>query len=257
MKTFVINLKRSTDRRARITKVLGDVNVEFEFFDAIEASTPNFKYSERGAPKQTKLRFGYQLLESELACFASHLCLWEKSVELNETILVLEDSCELTPAFLQFYDSFKEIASEFQFIKLCSLFPKKFTLSKQLTDSNSIVRYKKRTCGTQCYLLTPQAAQQLIKGATVFLEPVDHYIEKSWRHGISVYSFKPNIVERQNIVSTIGSSRKNKKGLLLWQKAIIESFRAYERIRAKIGNFTFKINSQQKQVSHNEYNKKY
>jgi len=246
MKTIVISLTRSTERRKQIKKQLDDANIQFEFFDAIDASMPNFKYSQRRAPKQTKLRFGYQLLESEIACFASHFCVWEKCVELNETILIFEDNCELTPDFIQLYASLKDIASEFQFVKLCSLFPKKFNFSKQISESNNIVHYKRRTCGTQSYLLTPQAAKQLIKGTTIFLEPVDHYIEKSWRHGISVYSFKPNIVERKKIMSTIGSLRKNKNGLHLWQKAFIESFRTYEIIRAKIENITFKINNQRK-----------
>lgn len=69
MKTIVISLLRSAERRRQIKKQLDDANIEFEFFDAIDASMPNFKYSERRAPEQTKLRFGYQLLESEIACF--------------------------------------------------------------------------------------------------------------------------------------------------------------------------------------------
>ena len=241
MKAFVISLVRSTERRRKIKKQLDNAGIVFEFFDAIDSSTSDFKYSERRAPKQTKLRFGYQLLESELACFASHLCLWGKCVELNEPILIFEDSFQLNTSFIELYSSFNELVKKYPLIKLCSLFPKKFTTLENINEAISIVSYKRRTCGTQSYLLTPHAANKLMQGAMPFLEPVDHYIEKSWRHGVSVCSFKPNIVERSDIVSTIGSSRKNKKGVQFWHKIIIESFRTYERTRAKFENLTFII----------------
>jgi glycosyl transferase family 25 len=240
MKNFVISLKRSTDRRARITKILGDANLEFEFFDAIDASSPNFKYSERRVPKQTRLRFGYQLIESELACFASHFSLWEKCIALNEPILILEDSCDLTPLFSDRQELFEELVNKYHFIKLFSMFKKKHIPIEKINSTSEIVYYRERTCGIQSYLISPYAAKQFIKNAGKFIDPVDNYMEKPWRHGISTYSFKPDLATRAKIESTIGSNRKMKAKLPIQRKAIVELFRAYEEVRYKIANFTIK-----------------
>lgn len=99
MKVFVINLKRSVDRRVRMENALNKANIPFEFIEAIDSSTPNFLYSERSNNALTRKRFGYRLVENEIACFSSHHLAWEKCLEVNEPILVLEDNCDLLPEF--------------------------------------------------------------------------------------------------------------------------------------------------------------
>lgn len=237
MKTFVISLKRSKDRRLSIQKLLDEAGIDFEFFDAIDAAQPNFKYSERRAPDKTKIRFGYHLVESELACFASHLSIWKRCLELNEPILVLEDNIQITPEFLTHFESLETITNKYQLVKLCALHPKKHRIIESLKNQASIVHYRRSTCGTQGYSLTPHAAAKLISQATFFIEPVDNYIEKPWRHNIFVYCFMPNLINRADIQSTIGSSRKDKTGLKLYKKIYIETFRVYEQIREKITRY--------------------
>ena len=249
MKIFVISLKRSTDRRARITKTLKNANIEFEFFDAIDASTPNFKYSERRAPKQTKLRFGYPLIESELACFASHFSLWEKCVALNEPILVFEDNCDLSPLFSENQALLEQLVDKYHFIKLISMFKRKYSPIEKINSTSEIIRYHKRTCGTQSYLISPYAAKQFIKNASRFIDAVDNYMEKPWLHGISTYNFKPDLAKRAEIESTIGTSRRVKTKLPIWRKAIIEIFRAREKMGYKIENLKIKSTNLQKNDS--------
>lgn len=247
MRTIVISLTRSTERRKKIKEQLNNAGIQFEFFDAIDASTPDFKYSQRRAPKITKLRFGYQLIDSELACFASHFCVWEKCVALNEPILVFEDNCDLTPlcADTNMRQLFKPLIDEYNFIKLFSMFKKTYSPIKKVNSPSEIVYYHERTCGIQSYLISPYAAKQFIKNAQQFIEPVDNYMEKPWRHGIATYSFKPDLVTRAKIKSTIGSNRKMKNKLPIWRKSIVEIFRAYEEMRYKIKNFTIKTKSHQ------------
>jgi len=249
MKTIVISLTRSTERRKKIKEQLNNAAIPFEFFDAIDASTPDFKYSDRGVPEMTKLRFGYQLLNTELACFASHFCVWEKCVELNEPILVFEDNCDLTLlcANTNMQQLFKPLINEYHFIKLFSMFKKTYSPIQKINSRSEIVYYHNRTCGIQSYLISPYAAKQFIKKAQLFIEPVDNYMEKPWRHGIATYSFKPDLVTRAKIKSTIGSNRKIKHKLPIWRKFIVEIFRGYEVIRYKIKNLAINIKSKQRQ----------
>lgn len=240
MKVFVISLKHSIERRSRIQKLLDEQGIEFEFFDAIDASVKDFKYSNKRAPNKTLLRLGYHLLDNEVACFASHFCLWEKCIELNEPILILEDNCDLMATISSYQSLFENLVNEHHFIKLFSMFKKKYSPIKKINTSAEIIYYHDRTCGAQGYLISPYGAMKFVENAQQFIEPADNYMEKPWRHGILTYSFKPDLVCRAKIKSTIGSNRKNKKKLPLWRKSIIEIIRVYEELQYKIVNVRIK-----------------
>ncbi|EIZ9324066.1 glycosyltransferase family 25 protein [Campylobacter upsaliensis] len=106
MKIFIINLKRSLERKKLMQKQIERFfenypnlkdEINFEFFEAIDAKIKeNMEKFASYFPKFRSLTFcgrggGCGILDTELACFASHLSLWQKCVELNEAILILED----------------------------------------------------------------------------------------------------------------------------------------------------------------------
>ncbi|MET2852556.1 glycosyltransferase family 25 protein [Vibrio owensii] len=231
MKVIVISLKRSIERRERIKEQLGQAGIEFSFLDAVDAEETNFPYSERRNDRLTRKRFGYKLVDSEVACFASHFKAWSAALELNEPLLVLEDNCDLSTEFFEYYQHLPEIAAGFDFLKLCATSPKKFKNIKEVDSKVKIIRYYRRTCGIMGYIISPKAAQSFIQNATQFIEPVDDYMEKPHKHGIFTYCLKPDLVTRAKIDSTIGSSRKNKQGITFVDKLYIESFRLYEQIK--------------------------
>ncbi|TEW56613.1 glycosyltransferase family 25 protein [Psychromonas sp. RZ22] len=231
MKVFVISLKRSTERRIKIESSLNNIGINFEFFDAVDGKENNFKYYKKQRPIKTKKRHGYALTRNEIACYASHYSIWEKCIQINEPILVLEDNCEFTDALKSSINTFDELAEKYKFIKLCSIFKRKTKKKEILKNGLEIVTYLKRGSGTQGYILSPEAAKEFIIHSHEFIEAVDDYMEKPWRHGVKTYYFKPNIIRRAEIVSTIGSDRKDKKNLTIYDKLTIELFRLYEQIR--------------------------
>ncbi len=236
MKTYVINLKRSIERRERIEKALDDAKINFEFIEAIDSSHPNFLYSERRNNILSRRRFGYKLLENEVACFASHHRAWEKCLELKTPILVLEDNCDLLPDFHSNIHLFDDLAQKYNFLKLAATNKKAFVNIESINPTINIVRYKKKACGIMGYIITPKAAFQFINNVGEFIEPVDNYMEKPYKHGISTYTINPDLVKRADIPSEIGNKRKDKTGITLWNKLYIELFRLYEQYQ----DFKFK-----------------
>lgn len=234
MKVFVISLKRSTERRSRMTKLLDTAGIDFEFFDAVDGSVESFKHFDRQCPEKTKKRLGYSLTRNELACYSSHYSIWEKSVELNKPILVLEDSCALVADFAPHLKLFPKLTEKYSFIKLFAFLKQREEKIESVSDHLDIVTYVKKGSGAQGYILTPDAAKKFILNASEFIEAVDDYMEKPWRHGVKTYYFSPDLVSRAKITSTIGSDRKNKKGLTITNKLFIEIFRLYEQIRYKL-----------------------
>ncbi len=231
MKIFVINLKRSVERRERIKNTLQQANIDFEFIDAVDSSTPNFLYSNRRNTYLSRKKFGYTLVDNELACFSSHHLAWEKCLELKVPILVLEDNCNLLPNFYKNYYSFKDLAQKYDFLKLGATRKRAYVTVEDINDTTSVIRYKKRSCGIMGYIITPKAAKQFINNANEFIEPVDNYMEKPYKHGVSTYTTKPDLVKRADIPSTIGNNRKDKTGITLWNKVYVELFRLYEQYK--------------------------
>ncbi|EOX1305334.1 glycosyltransferase family 25 protein [Vibrio cholerae] len=134
---------------------------------------------------------------------------------------------------------FETLALKYDFLKLAATKPKSFKLISTVNDKINVVRFKKRTCGIMGYVLTPHAASSFIKNAIQFIEPVDDYMEKPYKHGIATYVLRPDIVKRADIQSTIGKSRKDKSDVRAWNKVYIETFRLYEQL-SDLLSFTYK-----------------
>lgn len=230
MKVFVVSLKRSVDRRERIQKHLNELDISFEFFDAIDGSIEGFQYSDHARPDITKKRKGYALKTSEIACFASHYALWKKSIELNESIVIIEDNVDPIPNAKKLIELSFQYIKKYGYIKLSATQKSKFTDLVNLTPEYKLGGYEKKTCGTTAYIISPKTAQHFIDNAQEFLEPVDDYMEKPWRHHAQTYSISPDLFTRADIVSTIGSTRKNKSGTSPFDKIYIELFRSYESL---------------------------
>ncbi len=233
MNVYVISLSNSKDRRERIKKQLDKLGIEFDFFEAANGNERNFLYSERANPNLTVRRKGYALKPGEIACFSSHYTLWEKCCELGEPILILEDNVDIKPEITEVIEILADESNHYNYIKLAATFPSKFNTIKTLTPNLSLGQYIKKSCGTTAYVLSPKAAKYFIENADQFIEPVDDYLEKPWRHGIKTYSVYPSLFERAEISSTINSNstrRKEKKSTSLLSKLIIELYRIYESI---------------------------
>lgn len=241
MKTFVISLKKSGDRRERIQQALIKAGIEFTFFDAVDGSQEGFIHSDKAVPKKTIKRFGYSLANGELACYASHYLIWEKCLELNEPILVLEDNGTFTEHLKDCFSIFDQICHKYDFIKLGGTHHTnkkmvKINLIETININTNLIRYCKRNAGTVGYLITPKAAKQFIKHSNEFIEAVDNFMEKPWRHSIKAYCFHPNIVtrERSEIPSIIGCNRKNKDKIKVIHRLYKEIYKAYEKIQYKL-----------------------
>ena len=235
MKVYVINLERSVERREIMSEKMAKAGVEFEFFNAVDASIENFIMSERAVPEVTKRRKGYALLPSEVACYASHYLLWEKCVELNEPIVVLEDNIDLVEGVNDVLSELRKFSSKYSYIKLsATLKGRRFTPIERVSEQYRVGIYNRGTSGATGYILSPIAARAFISYSESFVFPCDDLMEKPWLHHIQAYSVYPSLCWRAKIASTIGNNRKDKSDLNLIDKLTIEMFRFYESVMKKI-----------------------
>ncbi|EHH2420007.1 glycosyltransferase family 25 protein [Vibrio parahaemolyticus] len=238
MKVFVLSLKQSTDRRKRIEETLGLTDIEFEFFDALTPQELSHEQRQRLNPEKTRNLKGYELTEGEIACFFSHMAIWQWSAQHGQDVLVLEDNVDIHPKFAFLVADLKQVYSQCTkprtIIKLsASKQGVRFKKIHELNDSFTLGNYVKPTTGAMGYLMSSKAAQSLVEHANEIIVPVDDYMEKVWIHRTNIVSVYPNVVSRAVIPSTIGHARKSKTSLTLLDKINIETFRLYEQIRLK------------------------
>jgi glycosyl transferase family 25 len=212
---------------------MNTLDIPFTFFDAVDALDNNFTNYDRAVPAITQKRKGWKLRDSEVACFSSHYEAWKYCVSINEPVAILEDNVDLDDTAKTAISYGLEQANKFGLVKLSATNSKKFKTLHALDETFSIGQYTSKTCGATAYVLSAEGAHKLVKNAEKFIEPVDDYMEKPWRHSVKVMIVYPPTFHRAAIESTISSrnsKRKIKLGVSAIEKIYIEMFRVYESI---------------------------
>jgi len=244
MKIFVISLKNSQARKQSIREQLEPLNVDWQFFDAVDGrkALPE-RLENLQADIHRKIFRSRPLSPGEKGCYASHYLLWEKCIELNENIVILEDDLNLTPFFLPCINALNDLHQSHSYIKIepseSKLIPFKFSGAFQIFK---LLNNFSRTIG---YSLTPKAAKAFINKNKPWSSPVDGFIGQGYIHKIQSCSITPYAVFPSDLLqktkkfhSTIQLEEKTKVNVLF--KGLREIARFIRFIRLKIWNLSAK-----------------
>lgn len=241
MKIYVISLKNSLDRRASIEQQMASYGLSFEFFDAIDGriDPPHTLFANYDYRKRLWLTSGKMPMRGELGCYASHYLLWQKCVELNEPIIVLEDDVIINADFCQYISLIKEKTNEYGFLRLepnvgkCKLF------TKEKKDTYSIAFMDNNWGGTVAYSISSSAAQKLIKGSQTWCMAVDNYIGCAYIHKMPSYIFNPSMVEHSIEFETTFQNEIRTQ-VPLYRKPSREIYSLYKKIRMAVFTSRYK-----------------
>ncbi|EAI8173340.1 glycosyltransferase family 25 protein [Campylobacter upsaliensis] len=180
MKIFIINLLRSTHRKEsmkeQISKLFSENpslkdRLEFIFFEAVDGG--GGEEFAKFHPAWAKYLFGRELSLGEKGCFASHYKLWQKCLELNEGIFVIEDDVEFTQAF-NANNLEKILKSPYEYVRIHYIKEKSsYALNNHFNITFSNV------AGTRGYFIKPSAAKKFIKKCQFLIKPVDDSMDYS------------------------------------------------------------------------------
>ncbi len=123
----------------------------------------------------------------ELGCYASHYSLWQKCIELNEAICILEDDIIVKERFKESLEFCDKHINELGYIRLMHL---EENVAKQKTSVKGVsqILHFKDGIGTQGYVLAPKAAQKLLKySAKEWVMPIDCVMDRHYWHGVKNY----------------------------------------------------------------------
>ena len=228
--TYVINLAGSDQRWDATSSRLKELGVPFERFEAVDGRVnPHPLFSRY----DDKLREKYRrkaLSGGELGCFASHFLLWEKCLELNKPIVVLEDDLIINPSLNEALTIAEQQIDSLRYLRLAGTYPKPKTYKKiKSLGQFDLVDHIRGPAGTLAYVISPSAASALINHAEKWFIAVDDFMDHYWWHGVDCYSLMPFPVEVAENDSDIVRVVKAKQPL--WKKLRKEVYGLVERMR--------------------------
>ena len=233
MRILVISLRRAKARRAAVAAQFGN-SIALEFLDAIEGSAlqvrdltldeAQYRLNTRRAP-----------LPAELGCYASHRLAWQRCVDQNEPLIIMEDDCELAPEFGAALQLLEPLARRFGFIRLESterFQPVRKHLRRRTHRLLERDRFELHYLADVplcmlAYAINPTTAEALIRASATVIAPVDKFMQRTWQHGQPVFALTPAVVApspREAAHSYIGDrSRKSRELPLLLRRLAYKS----------------------------------
>lgn len=216
MKTYVISLADSLERRAVAAEQLSRAGVIFEFFDAIRCDVLDSGHFSHYDEREYVLNCGRPAARGEVGCYASHKMLWQRCVDANEPVMIMEDDFLLADHFHDAFCLARKLISGYGYIRLQT---ERRALRKQVLvkDNFSLVKYTKVPHSAMCYAVSPEVAARLLRRAEVLDAPLDVMIKKNWEHGCQMYGLMPYSVSEHCLskATTIPGRVRYKKPMLV------------------------------------------
>ncbi len=214
MKIIVISLVSSEERRASAKRQLDALGLEFEILDAVDGQTSDHPLLARYDEKKFLIHYGRPANRGELGCYASHYLAWQRGMERNEPVLILEDDFQLTDKFVAALATCEQLIIQQGYIRLQETRKSKATFAKKVGEF-SLVKYTKAPQGGLCYALTPEVARSFIEHSQEFIYPLDVFVRHFWIHKVPLYGLTPYTADGGELStdSVIGKRLKVKKSL--------------------------------------------
>lgn len=218
MKTYIINLERSTERKIYMKQILANIPfLDHEFVSAVDGKAMN--EVERSAQfdiEKFKLRYSVNVRPGEIGCTLSHQKCYQKMVANNEPyVLIIEDDI-LEPA-----NDISEVISKIEDI-MATETPRIILLSGWywFKRTHEFVRnYKLADIFdaflTHAYVINQAAAKLLIEKRPSITADDWWYIRQK---GVQVQAIYPHLIEQnwEGDLATTVNVEQNKRKSIGW-----------------------------------------
>jgi glycosyl transferase family 25 len=192
MPIYVINLDRSADRLARITRELAAAGLDFRRLAAVDAAAlPRSSGYDAAA---NAIGYLAPLSTTEIACVLSHRDAWRRLVEeAAPAAVILEDDARPVGVPADLARLLGHIASSPrpELVKLYNLRP----LVPRATAAWRLHEPLLPALTTTAQALNRSAAVSLLRFTETFHEPADVIIQRWWNHGVRVTALDPPAFE--------------------------------------------------------------
>lgn len=236
MKVYCINLKRSTDRRAKMEAELAKTSLPYEFIDAVDGRLLNAEEKRRVYSLwRTRFRCGLGLTGGELGCALSHVLFFNRILESSDKVgVVLEDDVKLSPEF----DSAAKEVEEFLLQTTEPTLVEFPGIPRDLPETSAqggMIRVI-GSMGTYAYAVNRAGAELLKKAFTPVCMPADFYRYLIRRFGLNYWVYPKMVVSvDMGGDSMVGDDRKHFTG---WRLFLFRIWRCAGMLIDKVLSFS-------------------
>lgn len=213
---FVINLDKSPERMAKISKRLNELDIPFERISGVYGASLTKQELELAYDPALNLKTYRRALPcGEIGCYMSHTKVWKTIVEKKyNCALVLEDDIVIDADIKLLLSKLINSIKSFDIVKFyCPKSNPKIVASEPIGPNHMLCRFRKVPSGNQGQLITYDGAKKLLATYQKFGRPVDVDIQYWWESGVNVLGVLPSVIKPiENAISDIDSqkTRKNK-----------------------------------------------
>ena len=231
MKIFVISLQSSHDRREHIRRQLDPLGLDYAFFDAIEGAI-GYHFFDPYDEDQFLLNTGRRVIDGEVGCYASHLALWKRCLEMNQPILIMEDDATLQEHFRAALYETNRLIMQYGFIRLQHGLPKRglHAIPVETAGMFSLNFCQRFPFGAMCYAIAPSTAAAFVENSQKMTGPVDMFIKKYWKHKQPLFFMFPPSVDGDGVhhsTTIVGERAKGKLWIRLRLKRAAKKAHAF------------------------------
>ena len=196
---WVINLKRSVDRRNFIHAQLNMLGLQHEIVEAVDGRLlTSEETSALYSPAEAIELLGRELTPGEIGCSLSHLRLYQRQVdEGHEEVLILEDDVVIDPSFIDVLRDRDRLPSDWELVLFHRLnTPLISYWGSRPFGAGRCVKFASLVDGTQSYLLRLSAARKLLKSGYPVRMPADSLTGGMIKTGVNLYAVDPPCIRQ-------------------------------------------------------------
>jgi len=248
LKIFVISLRRATERRRHMERLLSSLGLNAEFVDAVDGSslTPE---QQATYDRDRALRvYGAEMTPAEIGCHLSHLSIYERIVREGLGVtLVLEDDIECDgelPVVLE--AALRDRTLPWLVLRLQSTKSTIVFGDRAKGRGLDVARYGDRVVGRLrigvlggCgYLIKPEGARRMLRYASRPFMPIDQTMDRFWENGIVPFVLRPFPIRQCEAIPSEIGDRKVRASLSTSQTVLRRVQRFEDAVRKRYFQLT-------------------
>ena len=171
---FVVSLPDCVDRRASIRSSLDDLQIPFEFMDAVDGRNELDSSHEFEIDRQRTEREGPRMSDAEIACALSHIQVYRRIVQNDiDWALILEDDAIPTPDVRTFIENRHYIDADLTQLHFNRTRVSRLGRKHLFGSCSSYVRTKFKSPSTAGYVISNRAARHILKNGVPISQRAD------------------------------------------------------------------------------------
>ncbi len=238
MRIVLINLKRASERRARMAREFGALGLDYEIKQAVDGrnlSAEHLAQVDRDARRQLGL---YPQANGSIANWLTQREAMKDLVANGpEMMAIFEDDARLAPELPEVLAALEQKRFAFDVVVLQRRHPKRrFIPVAPLTSRHTAGRVRYSDSGSEGYVITRAAAQHFLETTPRMVLAIDQALSRVWHSGLNVFYVDPPVVHHggaddSQIEDSRNAARRQRGAMhgvtsMLWRRALASGRRA-------------------------------